>query len=423
MRSGAEAGDEVRALADFIDLFFAMRRDRRAGEQLPICEVWAWLTSALQAEHYEWQDEHGWVQWLLPTMGQGTSPNSCPLTPAEAHVFASDHDLRRRGVRAVDVFMDFLCLHFVSAGTRVRAAWAVASGPTAPRANQWRDRPHKYHHARVTRMLNFVCVLGLRERARAFLDATADELSAGRIQWCQDPFARHWQPCLHPAAPPLAADPPRSDAGRRDGARPMDEGGAPGNIPPAPPLEAEGDRLAIQLGISPRAARAMLAPPLGWGTTARGRRGKCRRGPALVQRATLRLCIEETDGASRALEGRVLAAACADLQYTAEVPLPVSAESGAIGAGRQAGCQQASGDPGKFVGAGRHFTVRMDLCAEACARMKQCSGFLTGRRCLCIMMCGGLCVQGALHCATHSGMHGPLCSALCTALWAQYAKQ
>eukprot|EP00666_Eupelagonemidae_sp_cell4sb_P012519 gene12519-846_t len=47
---------ERRALADFIGLFFAMRRDRRAGEQLPMCEVWAWLTSALQAEHYEWRN-------------------------------------------------------------------------------------------------------------------------------------------------------------------------------------------------------------------------------------------------------------------------------------------------------------------------------------------------------------------------------
>ncbi len=129
-----------------------MSSQHRRGDQLPMCEVW--LTQALRTEHYAWrnvafyrgyaaaepagvffeelcrphvqggkagdytwlEEHHGWVQWAFPTMSQGQNNHSCPLTPWEADAFRSDPDLRRRGLRAVTIFLDFIGLQFTGTG-------------------------------------------------------------------------------------------------------------------------------------------------------------------------------------------------------------------------------------------------------------------------------------------------------------------
>eukprot|EP00664_Eupelagonemidae_sp_cell27_P002787 gene2787-9077_t len=48
-------------------------------------------------------------------MEQGQNLHSSPLTEWEADVFRADPELRRRGLRACSVFLDFLGLQFTEA--------------------------------------------------------------------------------------------------------------------------------------------------------------------------------------------------------------------------------------------------------------------------------------------------------------------
>ena len=66
-----------------------------------------------KAGDYEWlETHHGWVQWAFPTTSQGQNCHSCPLATWEIDVFRADPEIRRRGLRACSVFLDFLGLQF-----------------------------------------------------------------------------------------------------------------------------------------------------------------------------------------------------------------------------------------------------------------------------------------------------------------------
>eukprot|EP00660_Eupelagonema_oceanica_P001762 gene1762-8433_t len=218
----------------FIALYFAMKPWHVQGEQQAMCEVWEWVVGALREEHYEWRNvafyrgftpmqpsgvsvdallkpaarggkagdyvwlesHHGWVQWAFPTCEQGQNPHSCPLSPAELQAFRTDAELRRRGVRACKVFLEFLGLQFTEAGRGARQddeegrsvggirVARVMGGGWQPRAANWEGNPH--NNLRVTRMLQFLVLTGALEWAKAFVHFIQQEVRTGEFLWCRN---------------------------------------------------------------------------------------------------------------------------------------------------------------------------------------------------------------------------------------------
>eukprot|EP00660_Eupelagonema_oceanica_P019700 gene19700-biopygen33027 len=235
---------ETAVLLRFIDLYFQMNTSQVRGEQQAMCEIWGWLVDALRIEHYPWRNvafyrgfahmqpsatsldsflkpvakggkatdyawleaEHGWVQWVFPTTEQGMNPHSSPLSPCEVDVFRTDTELHRRGLRACGVFLAFLGLQFTDATARgatmgghgrgsgrVRVSRVLGRG-WVPRAQNWRTHPH--NNLRVTRMLQFLMLMGHTQHAEAFVVFVQGEVGSGEMGWCRRALAEHWEPCV-----------------------------------------------------------------------------------------------------------------------------------------------------------------------------------------------------------------------------------
>eukprot|EP00664_Eupelagonemidae_sp_cell27_P010514 gene10514-4765_t len=243
---------ELAALTHFVQMFHGMRPEHAQGSQLPMYEVWAWLTAALRTEHYAWRNvafyrgfvaaepagfffedlcrplarggkagdydwlesHHGWVQWAFPTMSQGRNYHSAPLTAWEADVFRADSEIRRRGLRVCAVFLDFLGLQFTGTTATpgvqspprtggIRVSRNVGGGWEV-RARNWEQNAH--NNLRVTRMLEFLRLVGCTAHASAFVVFVTVEVAAGEMRWCRDALRSHWLPCvdvLREGPPPL----------------------------------------------------------------------------------------------------------------------------------------------------------------------------------------------------------------------------
>eukprot|EP00664_Eupelagonemidae_sp_cell27_P006769 gene6769-5781_t len=231
---GTQPG-ELGTLTHFTQMFFRMRPAHAPGSQMPMCEVWDWLAEALRSEHNAWRNvafyrgftaaepagfffedlcrplarggkagdyawleaHHGWVQWAFPTLSQGQNYHSSPLTPWEADVFRQDPEIRRRGLRACSVLLDFLGLQFTGAEAAqpqsrtggIRVSRNVGGGWDV-REKNWEQ--HAHNNLRVTRMLEFLLLAGCAAHARAFVAFVTGEIAAGELQWCQGALESHW---------------------------------------------------------------------------------------------------------------------------------------------------------------------------------------------------------------------------------------
>jgi Opioid growth factor receptor (OGFr) conserved region len=124
------------------------------------------LDEILRWSDHSLEDTHDYIQWLFPTpMPSAVNPTAPLVTPKTAAAFATRPELRQRLARALDRMLAFYGLRHDTGpynGLRI-----VIDAPRWPaRAAEWL-RPHNHNHLRLTRIMQSLAALGLREEAKA----------------------------------------------------------------------------------------------------------------------------------------------------------------------------------------------------------------------------------------------------------------
>ena len=125
-----------------------------------------------------WSDEvlegvHDYIQWLFPTRHpSGVNPFAPLVTRETARVFHADAAMRARLRAALDRMLVFYGLH--------RANDRIEVDPVRfpARARVWL-RPGNHNHLRLTRIMDSLATLGLRDDALALQRCLIDEVCAG----------------------------------------------------------------------------------------------------------------------------------------------------------------------------------------------------------------------------------------------------
>ena len=132
----------------------------------------------------EWDDDrleivHDYIQWVFPTrQPSGVNPLAPRVTDATVRTFAEEPELRERLRRALDRMLVFY-------GLGRRAARVEIDDTRFPvRARTWLQ-PGNHNHLRLTRIMDSLETLGLREEAlarqRCLLEDVAGGSGAGRV--------------------------------------------------------------------------------------------------------------------------------------------------------------------------------------------------------------------------------------------------
>ena len=136
------------------------------------------------AEILGWDDDrlemvHDYVQWVFPTrQPSGVNPFAPTVTAETIRLFAGDSGLRERLRRAFDRMLVFYGLK------RLGARIEIDDTRFPARARVWLQ-PGNHNHLRLTRIMDSLATLGLREDAlalqRCLLEDVAGGPGAGRI--------------------------------------------------------------------------------------------------------------------------------------------------------------------------------------------------------------------------------------------------
>lgn len=148
---------------DPIVAFYGGGRDH-AGRAL--AEILSWNDDGLEATH-------DFIQWLFPTrQPSGVNPDAPLVTDATRAAFDADLVLRDRLRSALDRMLDFYALR--------RRAHRIEIDPSRLplRARVWL-RPNNHNHLRLTRMMQSLDALGLRDDALALQRCLLDDICGG----------------------------------------------------------------------------------------------------------------------------------------------------------------------------------------------------------------------------------------------------
>lgn len=149
--------------SDAIVEFFSGGRDA-AGRTLD--DILSWDDERLEAVH-------DYVQWLFPTrQPSGVNPFAPLVTDGTVRVFAEDETLRTRLRHALDRMLTFYGLRRQGARIDIDAARFPA------RARTWLT-PGNHNHLRLTRVMDSLSALGLRDDARALQRCLLDDVCPG----------------------------------------------------------------------------------------------------------------------------------------------------------------------------------------------------------------------------------------------------
>jgi hypothetical protein len=143
--------------------FYSGGRDA-AGRTLD--EILAWDDERLEAVH-------DYIQWLFPTrQPSGVNPFAPLVTADTVRAFAADEALGQGLRRALDRMLAFYGLRRQGDQIEIDAARFPA------RARTWLH-PGNHNHLRLTRMMESLAALGLREDALALKACLLDDVCAG----------------------------------------------------------------------------------------------------------------------------------------------------------------------------------------------------------------------------------------------------
>jgi hypothetical protein len=149
--------------SDPIVEFYSGGRDP-AGRTLE--EILAWDDERLEAVH-------DYIQWLFPTrQPSGVNPFAPLVTGDTVRAFTADESLRHGLHRALDRMLAFY-------GLRRRAdRIEIDAARFAGRARTWLT-PNNHNHLRLTRIIDSLSALGLREDALALKQSLLEDVCAG----------------------------------------------------------------------------------------------------------------------------------------------------------------------------------------------------------------------------------------------------
>ena len=143
--------------------FYSGGRDA-AGRTLG--EILAWDDDRLEMVH-------DYIQWVFPTrQPSGVNPFAPLVTGATARAFAADEALRDRLRRALDRMLAFYGL------TRRAERIEIDAARFPARARTWLN-PGNHNHLRLTRIMDSLSALGLRDDALALKRCLLEDVCAG----------------------------------------------------------------------------------------------------------------------------------------------------------------------------------------------------------------------------------------------------
>jgi hypothetical protein len=130
------------------------------------------------AEILEWDDErlemvHDYIQWVFPTrQPSAVNPVAPRVTPDTVRAFDADPELRERLRRAFDRMLVFYGL------VRRDARIEIDDTRFRARARVWLQ-PGNHNHLRLTRIMDSLATLGLREEALALQRCLLEDVAGG----------------------------------------------------------------------------------------------------------------------------------------------------------------------------------------------------------------------------------------------------
>jgi len=150
-------------VTDRVGDFYSGGRDT---EGRTLDEILAWDNDRLEAVH-------DYIQWVFPTrQPSGVNPDAPLVTEATVRAFARDETLRARLKRAFGRMLGFY-------GLRASVGRVEIDRETFPsRARVWLH-PGNHNHLRLTRIMDSLATLGLREEARALQRCLIEDVSTG----------------------------------------------------------------------------------------------------------------------------------------------------------------------------------------------------------------------------------------------------
>jgi hypothetical protein len=152
---------------DVIDPAVVFYSGGRDTEGRTLDEILAWHDERLESVH-------DYIQWVFPTrQPSGVNPTAPLVSPATIRTFVSDERLRARLRRAFDRMLAFYGLRAASAG-RVE----IDPERFPLRARVWLH-PGNHNHLRLTRIMDSLATLGLREEALALQRCLIEDVSRG----------------------------------------------------------------------------------------------------------------------------------------------------------------------------------------------------------------------------------------------------
>lgn len=125
-----------------------------------------------------WDDDrleaiHDYIQWVFPTrQPSGVNPRAPRVTAETTVMFAGRPDLRQELRRALDRMLAFYGL--IGRGARIEIDQARFPG----RAPAWLH-PGNHNHLRLTRIIDSLATLGLRDEAAALQRCLLEDVATG----------------------------------------------------------------------------------------------------------------------------------------------------------------------------------------------------------------------------------------------------
>lgn len=157
--------------SDAIVEFYSGGRDA-AGRTLE--EILGWDDARLEAVH-------DYIQWVFPTRQPSAVNPFAPLvTNVTVRAFAEDEPVRERLRRALDRMLAFYGLR------REAGRIAIDAARFPARARTWLT-PANHNHLRLTRMMDSLAALGLRDDASALQRCLLEDVCAGPGAGCVTP--------------------------------------------------------------------------------------------------------------------------------------------------------------------------------------------------------------------------------------------
>ena len=152
----------VSGTMDSIVAFYSGGRD---AEGRTLDQILAWNDDVLEGVH-------DYIQWLFPTgQASGVNPAAPLVTDETVRAFERDAALRDRLRSALDRMLAFYGLR------RTRSRIDVDDARFALRARVWL-RPGNHNHLRLTRIMDSLATLGLRDDAHALQRCLLEDVCA-----------------------------------------------------------------------------------------------------------------------------------------------------------------------------------------------------------------------------------------------------